>query len=277
MKTKEEIILTQIALLKEIADILNNRANLIEDFEKTLTTESEYEKEKRAVIAVFKIRSLKLCKDTIVYLSDELLKNNYSTDFFLLPHVRTLVDVYSRFLCLKEKNDEDQQALVCIAYQLNSYKNLDDSNYKKILGLYSNFLNKIKFNFPEKLSDFTNSFMDKRKIKFEKTRNILTIEKINSCSINAKKTFKQDNPYTIYSHISEFMHGNPYYYNDSPHNEKFWILAISISMMTFFIEIIDIYTLRKNNSRDLLNLLSKIKENRVDFVNLWKNQKILNN
>lgn len=275
--TDKEIFLIQANLLKQASLLLGDRASQIELIERLREGISDGDREKHIAISLFKTRSLKLCKHTIDYLSDEIMRDDPKIYYFLMPHVRTLLDIYARFIhLLSSCKDDKQQALTCISYQLLSYRILEQEPlYKDTLGLYKNFLSQANFIFPENSSDYDYEWMKKKNLIFLKNKKLLTIDNIKKYSIYSIDIFKPKETYKIYSSFSEFLHGNPYYHGGTPHNERFWVVGMCLSILPFFIEIIDIYTLNKTNPRDFRIWLSEIKKSRPDFSILWRDKSVL--
>lgn len=276
MPTEEEIFSTQISLIKEAVIILEERIKEINQIERDRKYTSNIEAEKRGAIGVFKYRSLLLYKETLSYIANEVIRDKPKISYFLLPHVRTILDVYARFVHLLENcSDEDQQALACIAYQLLLPKYLDSElEYQKGLELYKNFLIQKNFIFPQTLSGYSKTWVKNNGLAFSDMKSLLTTDNFKKYSINVYTIFGTKDIYRIYSGFSEFLHGNPYYYNELPHNEKFWVISTCISIFAFFIEMVDSNTFNKRNRRDFRVWLDKVKKNKQDFVKLWKSKKI---
>lgn len=276
MPTEDEVFKTQVEFLKEAVNILEDRAQKIGRIGRETKYTSKSEAEMKIAIGIFKFRSLKLCKDTLSYIATEAIRDEPKVHFFLLPHVRTLLDVYGRFMHLLENcKDENRQALTCIAYQLLLPKYLDsESEYLKVLALHENFLEEINFNFPKTLSDYGRTWVKKNGLAFSEMKNLLTTSNIKKYSLNVDSIFGTNETYRIYSGFSKFLHGNPYYYYEVSHNEKFWVISTCLSMIAFFIEMIDLHTLKKRSPRDFRIWITGVKKNRLDFVELWKSKKI---
>lgn len=276
MSTEKEIFKIQADFIKQAADLIEERAKAIEKVEKAAAYNTASESEKKAAIGIFKIRSLRLCRDTLLYIADEVIRDDPKIGFFLMPHARTILDVYARFIHLLENcSGEDDQALVCIAYQLLLPKYLESEvEYQKTFNLYKNFFKQINFNFPTDLAVYSKNWVKNNNLNFADAKSLLTTNNLKKYALNVGSVFGVEETYRIYSGFSEFLHGNPYYYNESPHNERFWVVAICLSTAAFFIELIDLHTLKKRNPRDFRMWLDVVKKNKIDFINLWKSQVI---
>ena len=269
MLTKKEIFKTQANFIKQAAELIEERAKAIEKIEKEAKYNIEFESEKKAAIGIFKVRSIRLCRDTLLYIANEVIRDDPKIGFFLLPHARTILDVYARFIHLLENcSDEDKQALVCIAYQLLLPKYIDSEiEYQKTFNLYKKFFKQTNSNFPTDLASYSKTWVKNNNLNFADMRSLLTTNNIKKYSLNVNSVFGVEETYRIYSGFSEFLHGNPYYYNESPHNERFWVVSICLSMTAFLIELIDLHTLHKRNPRDFRVWLEEVRKIRQTLLN----------
>ncbi len=270
---EESIFSIQIGLLNRAQNLLEDRISQLEVFERSKEFTSNDASEKAACVGVFKIRSAKFFRDTLSYLISESARTEPKVHFFMLPNIRALTNVHANFLHLLESGNEDKQALICIAYQLLTMKDLqNDVEYAKVLDMNKNFLATQSVVFPASPADFSYKWMQKQKLTLGRMDQLLESDVVKKYSSNVVAVFMPKEQYRIYSTLSEFLHGNPYYYDDNPHNERFWIVAFSISITAFLIEIIDTYFLNKINPRDFRVWLLDVKRQRGDFSNLWKSK-----
>ena len=267
MKNLEEAFALQSSFLQGASNLLGTRIEKIEE-------SVEKSDDAAAIIAVFKARSLKLYRRIIEFFVEEILRSEPNRHYFLLPHVRTLLDVYGRFIFLQKNcEDKNKEALVCLAYQLLSYASIGvGSEYKTGLDLNKEFINRQSIEFPPTASEYDHKWMRNNALTFGKRSDILTEENIHAFSVHTRKIFGAKHAYAIYSHLSEMLHGNPYYH-DKPHNERFWVTALSVTNSLYMIELVDRYTLTTSLPRDFRELLSKVEGSREEFGNLWKNAK----
>ncbi len=273
MEREKEIFLKQIGLLKQASSLLKDRAIKIEEFEKNRRGYSIGDVERNIAISLFKVKLLRLSKDILDFIASETMRNdNPRVYYFLMPHVRTLMDVYARLVhFLSICNDEKEQALTCIGYQLLTYKAInEEASYGKTLSYYRNFFNQYDFNFPDSFKDFNVDWLKQKGLTFKGKKILLTPDNFKKYSSNSINVFKPQEMYRIYSSFSEFLHGNPYYHKDEPHNEKFWVVGTCLVLLPFIIEIIDIYTLKKINPKDFRIFLLEIKKNKSAFTTLWQ-------
>ncbi len=275
MVDDEEIIKNQIDLLNQAVSILNDRILKIEGIAKNRKYSSKDEASIRSIIDIFETLSLKLYKDILYYITQEVGRND-PIHFFLLPHIRTLLDIYGRLIYILDKRrDESLVALTCLSCQLIVSKAIkSEKNYLELLKLAEDFLTKVKFSFPS-FSIFSKKWVGNNHLKFPKTGTLITEENVKKYSINVFTIFNTKEPHNIYSGFSEYIHGNPYYYKEKPLNEQFWVISQAIWTTAFLLEMIDSLILKKNNSSDFQNWLNQIKKSKPDFIKLWHKKRIL--
>lgn len=221
-------------------------------------------------LKIFYTRSLKSYKTVLEFISAECLDPSPRRALFLLPHVRTLLDIYSRLLDLQIRTDENKKALICIAYQLYSYKTFNSpGESQKTIDLYRDFLIETHPNFPEKLADLSWRWLERNELIFSRRNDILTPENMSRYSDEATVVFGTEKVYEIYSFFSEMLHGNPYYYNDEAHNERFWVVSMAQVNTAFLIELIDRYLLDRGVARDFRDWLAKNRGAKDRFVRVW--------
>ena len=272
MEEEKAIFKMQSDLIKEAASLIESRIDMIDTLGAESSSLEKSEELRESVLLVFKKRSLTLYKDTLLYLSEELLTEDNRKHYFLLPQLRLLLDVYTRFLHLLENcEDENSQALTCLAYQFLTLKAIDsEAEYIETLKLNQPFLDDINFSFPAKLKDFNYyGCVKPNNLAFAKQKDILNKELISKYTTYSLDVFGGNKTYTIYSHISEIMHGNPYYYTESDQNERFWVSTMCLISSAFLIELIDTYTFRKTKPRDFREWLKKVELEKDSVTQMW--------
>lgn len=274
MEEENKIFLIQTTLLKKGSSLLIDRANKIESREKELRFDSIGDEEQSTIISIFKVRSLKLSADIVNHISTEIMRDDPTVHYFLMPHVRTLLEVYAHFIhLLCNCSNEKEQALTCLAYQLHTYNKLKQApEYIKTLDLCKNFLIQSKFSFPDNPDNYSKKWIEKNKLCFKNKVELLVPDNFVKYSTNTIEVFKPQQIYSIYSGFSEFLHGNPYYYKETPHNERFWIVGTCLVILPFIIEMIDTYSLKKINPKDFRDWLNEIKINKTFFTTVWENK-----
>lgn len=258
--------------MKRATDLVDNLIVKVEPDEE----EKKHMSASAAALCLFRIKSLKLYRDTLNYLADEIIRTEVKNYKFLLPHLRTLFEVYGRFLHLLVKcSDDDQRALVCLTYQLYTAKNVADvgGNFKEVFDLNREFIQKMRPDFPKEAESLSRSWIAKNGLNFGSNAELLTQENIRRFSVETEKVFGTDKNYILYSHFSELLHGNPYYYNSAPYNERFWATALSLINTAFLIEVVDRYILNRGQSKDAREWLKEVADSRPEFIRLWQSRR----
>lgn len=216
---------------------------------------------------------MEIYNKTLVYIADEIIKGEPYNAYFLFAHVRTLLEVYVKFLNFESSSlDRGRLALMCLCSQLLSIKLSTESVYMEIQNLHYNLIKSAKLTFP-KFSDFDFVWIKNNKLNFSKKNDLLTIENINKHSIKTVEVFKPRFMYEVYQAFSEFIHGNPYY---QAMNERYWAVTQCLIISSFLLEIIDIRTLKKDGATDFRIWLKDVKNERLLINKLWpKNGKIV--
>lgn len=264
----DKIFSTQIGLMNEAASMLTDRASRLEPSpeEKMSSTDADL------TLRLFYIRSLRLYKDNLEYLATQASDHEPRKHYYSLFYLRTLSDIYARFLHLLHNcPTEGKRAVSCLTYQLLTYRKLgDDSVYQQGLGIHKTLIQSEGVAFPANFSELSKTWADKNHLTFDKMSNLLDAKIIGRYSTDVAKIFPPQKPYEIYAHFSELAHGNPYYERGSEHNERFWLVSSSITNTAFLIELIDKNILGRGLAKDLRLWLSKIRTNKEEFARLWK-------
>ena len=261
-------------LMQRAAAIIDSRIEEIEQTGKSRTYPSEVEAESDALIGLFTVRSLQLYRDTLSFIASEVMHEDHKHHRFLLPHGRTLLDIHARFLHLLDKcSDKNSRALTCLCYAMLTSKDVgNEGEYVKWLQEVSpNLLKYMKIDFPN-ISELNFSWVKKNGFGFAKRSELLTPEIIKKYSDETVRVFSPERTYKIYSHLSELLHGNPYYYTEDSHNERFWVVSMGVTTTGFIIELIDKYTIGKVGRRDLREWLKEVNTSKKDFISLWRSR-----
>ncbi|MES2088171.1 MAG: hypothetical protein V4467_04255 [Patescibacteria group bacterium] len=275
MTTDENKIFIELSeLLKRAVNLIELRIEQIENKHPESTT-SKAEKEADACIRTFYVRSLKPYRDTILFLSEEIVRENEKYHFFLVPHARKLFDIYVRFLHLLENcASENQRGLACIAYQLLAYKGLrNESVYNELLSINKNLLDEEKRTFPNFIDFDYLWYLRTSGLAFKTTRDLFKVDIINKYSNPPIKIFRGQNIVELYGSISELCHGNPYYHYDSPYTERFWVATISFMVTSYLINLTDTYILNKTLPRDFHDWLREVDKASRSMVAIWKTKR----
>ena len=280
--TELELFKAQINILEKAAIMLNDRKRKMEHTARSNQYNSKYDSEMESAIQIFLIRSLTFYNDIISYiiLSYSILLEEDEIDdkmyFFMLPNIRTLLDIYAKFMhLLEECKNKKEQALVCIACQLLLSKYLNsEEEYKDIRSLYDSFLENTKPQIPLKIFEFSKKWVKNNNLRFAEIPKLLTTNNIKKYSLNVRDVFGSDEMHNIYGTLSEYLHGNPFYYIEDSHNEKFWVISYSVIITAYFIELIDLHFLNKRNTKDLTDWIKLVKKEKPSFTNLWRMRQI---
>jgi len=266
---EEEVFSKQSQLIRQGVIMLENRIKRLQP--------KEEEKDKisftDSVIQIFEIRSISFYKDTLNFLATEVIDSDPKRAIFLLPNIRTLLDIYARFLHLQINcSDDDKRAMTCISYQLMASTNpIYERTFDNLITYYKDYLDQVRADYPRDLNTFKYGWLVKNGYIFEKRESLLTPDNTKRYSTLTIQVFGAENSYEIYSHISELLHGNPYLYDEeNTHNERFWVVSMAIVVTAFIVELIDRYILDRGEPRDFREWLASVKSSRDEFASVWK-------
>ena len=279
MDYDENIIKKQIDLIDQAVKMLEDRAIKIEEFSRSAKYSTKYDEERENIVNLFKVRSIRLYKNTLSFIGEEASNTNTRRHFFVLAQVRTLLDVYARFIHLQEKSaNKDKPAAICLIYQLFTVKNLDEKIFKEGVELSRTFISSCPLvKIPIVPKELSGNWIKQNDMRFANRNDLLTEELIKKYSIDAVDVFGSKKTYDIYSYFSEILHGNPYYGDGSTvHNERLWVISTSIITTAYLVELIDNYTLEKRQPRDYKLWLKEVRNGRDELTYMWqqRNQKM---
>ncbi len=222
------------------------------------------------IVRLFTVSSLKVYRENLSFIATNITQEDELYPFYLLPIVRTLFDVYSRFLHLIEKCDsKSRQALCCLAYQLMSYNCLNNQKvFDSLLLSNSNLISKEKFTFPS-FNNFDYVWYRDSGLRFKSNHDLFKKEIINKYSNPPIKIFEGKDIVSLYGAVSEFCHGNPYYNYDGVFNERYWIATISFMITSYLIEIVDVQFLEKVLRRDYREWMKDVDTVSKRMLLLW--------
>ncbi len=275
MITDEKKVFEELSeLLKQAVVLLESRITQIKDKQLSPTI-SKVNQEADFCLREFQIKSLKTYRDTISFLSNEILNNDQQHHIFLLPNTRKLFDIYARYLhLLKNCHSDNRRALTCIAYQLLLCKDLEDKKaYDELLLSNKDLLDEERYTFV----DFANFdyawYLRHSDLAFRSTRDLFKEDIINKYSNPPVKIFKGQNIVGLYASLSEICHGNPYYYYDTPHNERFWVATVSFMVTSYVINLIDTYFLNKVSPKDFRVWLNNVNKASNSMISIWRSKR----
>lgn len=275
MNPEDEVISKQIDLMGQAPSLIQERIKWL-----TPVKGDPVLSDADSTVRIYQIQSLKRFKEILEFLAPEVRVVENKKCIYLLPNIRTLLDIYANFLHLELNcSNSDERAIMCIAHQLFIGKKLGsgDGNYKlyqEAFEIYKDVIQRTKPDFPTTPEKLSKKWMKENKL-FPASKDILlTPENMNKFSSYSIQVFGVKKTYEIYSSISEILHGNPYYYKEESHNERFWIITMSLSTSAFLIEFIDRYILNKGESRDFREWLASCKTNSREYAEVWKRRKL---
>ncbi|MFT5360017.1 MAG: hypothetical protein ACI88L_000491 [Candidatus Paceibacteria bacterium] len=265
MCNKTDVLNSQVSLIKEASLLLKSRIKEIEN----LTVPEDKDLVVDAALRVFKVRSINAFVRTLDYLCG-VIDSGDEAAFYNFLNSRILFDIYSRFLYLEDKyTNDDERVLPCMGLQLYTASKIDDSGYNLMLIDYEELFLKKGIDLPQNPKELSKRKLRKFGMFFPLISDILTTEKMKEFMRETVGVINPKSTYAIYSHLSELLHGNPYYH-DSPHNEIFWTIGLTMSNSLLLIDLIDSYTIKKIGRPDFRELIKKYKEEEKNFIPLWK-------
>ena len=267
------VMIAHAELIKRSTFIIQNRVDLLSQI-----SESEFSNEEIA-IRVYQTRSLMFYKRFLTYISREMSNNDPESAYFLILQTRTLMDIYSRFLHLEiNLIDDKARSLVCIAVQLLAAHAAESRpTFNEVKAQYAEAIAKSPISEVE-FDQYSFDWVRNNGLNFPSRSKILTEENVNRFAIDTKEQFKGQQLYKLYAAFSEYGHANPFYGNDQPHNEKYWVITVSIQMTAYLIELIDRRILKDPKKGDFRLWLKEVAKNENSFLLSWeKNRSRLKN
>lgn len=261
-------------VVKKLSDLMYRACALLEEQARMIRAGADNTLED-ATFRIFLERSIRVYVGSLKYLASEILRTDESIYPYLLPNVRTLLDVYARFLHLASlAGDEEKRALTCVIYHLQTMSgHMADSQYVPVYTLYRPMILKHKIPVPADPKRFDARKFEKMEISFPNRRKILTEEKIRAHSVHVAKNFGMKMVYGFYAFFSETLHGNPYTYAEGINNERLWIISLSLINSALFIELIDKYILHRGQSRDSREWFKDLLAERASLTEVWMSRR----
>lgn len=262
---QEEVFSKVATLIAEAEKLLRSRIDELKPESSDVWSPGIHE---RDTLAVFLIRSLDRCTRTLRYLCDCTTSADAEVHFFALSQVRTLIDIYAKFLYLATSPDDTTRAKICIAYQTKTVSKIAEGQLQEVLKLNEAYTRMIGFEIPSEGSEIW-KWYKKSGLEFPSINKILVPETMNRYAVETVSVFKAKDWYNIFSHISEIAHGNPYYH-DKPHSESFWVATMTLSTTAYIIELVDKCFLNKIKPCDYREWLKSSKELQPKLIESWR-------
>lgn len=157
------------------------------------------------------------------YLSNEIKKNDPKYFIFLIPNSRKLFDIFARLIHLLDKcPSNNYRVLTCLASQLLVLKNIEnEGGFNSLIKKHDELLVLEKISFPAYSKFDYLWYRNTNNLKFSTSNKILTKEIIDKYCNHENQIFTGKDLPKIYGMFSEYLHGNPYYYLDTAHNERY--------------------------------------------------------
>ncbi len=263
--TDDELFKQVSEQLTDAAKILERRIDLIKSRAQDYKGDADAGKN---AVAVFLVRSLTLYVRTLRYLAKQVVSEDNDDHYFSLSHVRTFADIHARLIHLLELNNDTEQAKTCITYMLYTVAGSGEDGYRETVSFYKKYLSTIGLEPPATAGLCDWKWYSNSGLCFKKNSQILTEELIKKYAVDTNDVFGAKQAYTIYSHLSGILHGNPFYH-DKPYNERFWLSSIATSTSAFVIELIDRRFLDWERPRDFRQWLNGLKKFKEIFISKW--------
>ncbi len=278
MKTEEEILQNCLSSLKKIISILKTEvANINQKCNSKNEVETDRVEElMRTSILYTKKSYLEYFVKISEFLCKKLGTNTEKEDFyFYVPWLRTLIEIYAKLLYLPSQNTDQQMTLVAVN-TLSSLANLSgksseiQAEYEKQYLLYKPFFDRKKIIIPSISKEMNKEWLWKNKsLQYPDVASMLNNKLIQVSSPQIyEKSKSQENPYVIYRHLSNYVHGN--LLSASHHgNEKFWIISETFTCSAYVAELVSNKILNGSKRTEITKWIKEADKTYSDFRNLW--------
>lgn len=281
--TEEEIIDESIIEIKQILGIIKSEISMIDDkgHSEKQTRANPIDEETRATILFTQRSYLDFYRKIVDFIYGKLSEKDPDKDFFFyIPQIRTLIEIYSYLLYLCFQDEKRQMELI-ISKTLYTLSKSDSSfktrEIREQYALYYQsikpFMDREKLIFPENSSDFSHRWLKNSGYDYPPVDQMLKTEWIKksspqiSCVINLEV-----NPYYIYKHFSNYVHGNVLVKEDNG-NEKFWIISEIIILSGLIAELANTKILNASKKREISEWIKRVSKNEPKFLEIWNLQR----
>jgi len=276
-KSSEGCIEEQIKLIEDISEIIRVQVSDIDNIGRGVVLSDTIEDLKRAVILNAKRSYLEFFNDIVIFLSNKLREEKEENFRFLLPNIRTLLDIYGRLLYLCSE-DENKQTSICMANSLftladtvdNSDEGIEES-YNKGYKDFKPFFDREDINIPKDIKLFSKGKLEKLELNFPPLLQILKKEIIETSSPETMKIFPRiaKEVYKTYKFISNYIHGNILFKNKHK-NQKLWIISKVQILSSLIVDLVNTKVLRDSRKAELMKWAEELSQKRARFVNFWR-------
>lgn len=282
---EDEIIKESILEIKQILGIIKSEVCMIEDKgrSKKEVKKNSIDEDVRANLLVAKKNYLDFFRKIVNFIFDKLNDGSPDKDFFFyIPHLRTLIEIYAYLLYMCFQDDKRQMELV-ISKTLYTLAKLDSSQKtKEIQEQYRLYYESVKpfmdregIIFPEDSSEFSNRWLKKSGYDYPPVDQMLKTEWIKESSPQMTFSSKniESNPYYIYKHFSNYIHGNALS-KETYGNEKFWIISETLMLSCRMAELISIKVLDNPKRKEIAEWIKRVSQNNPKFVEVWNLKRV---
>jgi len=287
-KNSKECIEEQIKLIEDISKIIKAQIADIDSIGKGVVLSDAIEDLKRAGILNTKRRYLEFFNDIVGFLVDKLRKEKDENFRFLLPSIRTLLDIYGQLLYLCNKG-ENKQASICVANSLftlvNTIESPDEKSSKEEKQAYEGikeaynksyrdwkpFFDRENIDIPEDMELFSRRKLEGLGLNFPPLPQMLKKETIKASSPETIKIFSKttEKVYNTYRFTSNYVHGNVLAKNIHG-NERLWIIAKVQILSNLIVDLVNTKVLGDSRKKELVEWMNKLSQKRQAFVNFWR-------
>jgi hypothetical protein len=200
---------------------------------------------------------------------------------YLIPNLREIIEIYATVLYLSFESPERQWQLITARNLQTIVKGVRESQqagemvkqYALVLKQYKEVFDYLKLEFPANPLDFSNNFVQKKKLKLPDVKVMLKNEFLKEASPQFGRVFKLDtlNPYLMYSYFSDYVHGHPLTGLDHE-RMKYWVIAYTTLLITLMVELIDTKILERNGGRSVRDWVKDVSQKAPPFIEAWKRE-----
>lgn len=280
--SEEEIINESIAEIKQALGIIKSEITAIDEKgnSKKQTLLDPTDELARCSVLFTQRSYLDFFRKIVNFIYEKLEKETPEKDFFFhIPHMRTLIEIYSYLLYLCFQSEKRQMELI-ISKNFYTLAKVDSSfptpeiqqEYAKTYEYYKSYIDREKLIFPKNATDFSKKWLEKSGYDNPSVEQMLKTEwiKISApqiCKISPKKADK-NSYYNIYKHFSNYVHGNVLHKEDYG-NEKLWIISETLNLCVVMIELINTQILGNSRRKEILEWIKRVAKNSPNFLKLW--------
>jgi len=281
---EEEIISERIADIKQILGILKSEICAIDEKgrSKKQTKKDSIDELTRASILFTQRSYLDFYRKIVNFIYSKLEENVSDKDFFFyIPLLRTLIEIYAYLLYFCFQNEKRQMELL-ISKTLYTLAKADSSlktkeiqeQYNLYYESFKPFMDREKLVFPKNTDEFSGKWLGNSGYDNPPVDQMLKTEWIKESSpqISSFAKYPENNPYIMYKHFSNYIHGNVLSKDDYG-NEKFWIISEVINLSGQMVELVSIKILDNSRKKEISEWIKRVSKNTPEFIKLWNSKK----